>query len=185
MRSLSIFALLAVSASLASATTVSFGCTVNGAPGATYASGAGSATFNCSGFAAPLNSEITNISILGRTDYQFGNNPGPNTFQISFALPVGFSANPLISSISGGESSPGITGNTANLGSGLPTLSYSAFSVVGTGSTTAGAVFSGSGTLSVTYTYEAIQQNGNIPEPSTLALVGGILALAGIRKFRK
>ena len=33
-----------------------------------------------------------------------------------------------------------------------------------------------------TYTYEV--QGGGVPEPSTLALVGGVLVLAGIRKFR-
>ena len=36
-------------------------------------------------------------------------------------------------------------------------------------------------TISGVYTYEV---QGGVPEPSTLALVGGVLVLAGIRKFR-
>ena len=47
---------------------------------------------------------------------------------------------------------------------------------------TVGTVGSANGSVFVSYTYEAIPTG--IPEPSTLALVGGVLVLAGIRKFR-
>ncbi len=186
MRSLSILALLAASCTLASAATVSSLCTVASQGGTTlgtYNGGTGSLTYDCSGFSAPSGFEITSISVLGRVDYQFGI-PGTNTFQVSFDLPAGFSPDPNVVANTGGESSSGIANGTSTY-SPVPLASFAAFSVAATGSTTQGAVDAGSATIRVTYTYEAQQQNGDVPEPSTLALVGGVLVLAGIRKFRR
>jgi hypothetical protein len=175
--------LFVASVSMSSAATISFICQTGGQNSGTYVDGAGSLDYACTGFAAPGGFEITQVDILGRVDYQFGSNPGPNTFQISYTESIaGFAPSPLVVSITGGESSGGIVSATATLAG--PLASVANFTVTGVGSTTQGSVDAGSGRVTVTYTYELQQQTG-IPEPSTLALVGGVLVLAGLRKFRR
>ncbi len=187
LRSLSIFALLAASASFASAATVSFTCTAPSSvinPVGLYTAGAGTIDYSCSGFSAASGFEITAVTLTGEIDYTFASAPS-NTFQVSWTTPGGFSPSPLVVQQTGPESSgPSVTGSTSLL-SGLPVTSFSSFTSTGTGSTPVGSVSAGTGILTVTYTYEAQQQNGDVPEPSTLALVGGVLVLAGIRKFRR
>jgi hypothetical protein len=149
----------------------------------TYVGGTGSLGYDCSGFTAPGGTTITQVDVLGRVDYQFGG-VGPNTFQVSFTESTpGFAPSPLVVSITGSESSGGIIGGTTTLPG--PLVSLANFTVTGVGSTTQGSVDAGSATVRVTYTYEQQQSGGGVPEPTTLALVGGVLVLAGLRKFRK
>lgn len=183
MRSLSIFALLAASCSLASAAIITTSCTPDVGSGVvgTYAGGTGTVTYSCQGNAPAAGFQITAAVLNGQADYQFGSS-GANIFQVSFAVPAGFSVNPIVASASGGVSSGAIVPFLSNLTT-VPLPSFAAFTVVGTGSTPMGSVATGSGVLSVSYTVEAIP-NGQVPEPTTLALVGGVLVLAGLRKFR-
>ena len=184
MRSLSIFALLAASCSLASASVITTSCSPSVGSGivGTYAGGTGSVTYSCSGMAPASGFQIIAAVLNGQADYQFGSS-NPNTFQVSFAVPVGFSVNPIVASATGMVSSGAIVPFLSNLTT-VPLPSFAAFNVVGTGSTPIGAVATGSGVLSISYTVEAIPNTGGVPEPSTLALVGGVLVLAGLRKFR-
>jgi hypothetical protein len=184
LRSLSVLALLVASVSAASANTISFLCLQAGTPIGTYINGVGSLDYSCSGFSAPAGFNITSVTILGRVDYQFGQ-PGSNTFQVSFTESIpGFSPSPLVVANAGGEASSGIANGTTTLAG--PLASLAAFTVTGASSTTLGAVDAGSASVRVTYTYELQQQPPTgTPEPSTLALVGGVLVLAGLRKFRR
>ena len=189
MRYLSIFTLLVASSSLASAAFITGFCTPTPGSGVvgTYAGGSGTVSYSCNGTGAAVTAgfQIIAGSLTLQTDYQFGS-AGLNTFQVSVGVP-GFTANPLVAFTSATGSSSGAstpvtsTLNGTPLGSGI---SVAAFVVTGTGSVTAGSVASGSGLLSYSYTVEAVQPAGQIPEPTTLALVGGVLVLAGLRKFR-
>ena len=183
MRYLSIFTLLVASSSLASATIITTTCSA--APSSTFTNGTGTATYSCNGSGAiAAGSQIIAMSLTGSVDYAFGGN-GTNTFQVSWAVPAGFAPSPLVVAITGGASSGGVVSGTSNLGSGLPTTSpFAAFTVVGMASTPQGTVDAGSSRLQVSYTIESIPNAGGVPEPTTLALVGGVLVLAGIRKFR-
>ena len=188
MRYLSIFTLLVASSSLASAAFITGFCTPTpgSGPVGTFAGGTGTVSYACGGSGAvAAGFEIIAGSLTLQTDYQFGSG-GLNTFQVSIPVP-GYTANPLVAVTSATGSSSGAstavtsTLNGTPLGSGV---SVAAFVVTGTGSMTSGSVATGSGLLSYSYTVEAVQNTGGVPEPSTLALVGGVLVLAGIRKFR-
>ncbi len=183
MRSLSIFTLLAASCSLASATIITTSCTPTTPD--FYNAGAGTVTYSCNGSGAIASGfQIIAASLTGQVDYAFGGN-GSNTFQVSFAVPANYLPSPMVVSITGGPSSGGIVSGTSSLTVGLPSsAAIAAFTVIGTGSVPSGTVDAGSGRLMVSYTIEAIPNNGGVPEPSTLALVGGVLVLAGMRKFR-
>ena len=189
MRYLSIFTLLVASSSLASATIISGFCTPTpgSGPVGTYASGTGTVSYSCGGTGGGVAAGFQVIagSLTLQTDYQFGS-AGLNTFQVSIPV-AGYTANPLVAFTSAtGSSSGGSTAVTSTL-NGTPLASgvnVAAFVVTGTGSTTSGSVATGSGLLSYSYTVEAVQNTGGVPEPTTLALVGGVLVLAGIRKFR-
>jgi hypothetical protein len=184
MRYFSIFGVAVVATQLACAEIISFDCSVGGHSIGSYADGSGALDYSCPGFDAPALFEITAVSIEGRVDYQFGANPGPNTFEVSWALPAGWVPTPLVVSNTGGESStPPIPSSTSNL-TGLPTLSIANFVVTGTGSTPQGTVASGAAALTVTYTYEIIPNDG-VPEPASLGLVGFALAVAGVWRIRR
>ena len=181
MRYLSIFTLLVASSSLASASIISGFCTQS--PGF-YGGGAGTNVYSCNGVAPGVGFQIIAGSLTLTVDYSGGGSAGTNTFQVSIPVP-GFSPNPLVGVSSGGTSSPPQIPVTSTLNA-VPFAngtSLANFSVTGTGSTT-GSVAAGSGTLAYSYTVEAVQQGGQVPEPTTLALVGGVLVLAGLRKFR-
>jgi len=188
MRFLSIFALAVASCTLASATTVSFSCQPLDQPAILPPSNvinAGSTTVTCSGsgpagaFTGGAGDILTNINLSFIGTFQDGD-PTNGTHQLSFAgssSQGGFAAtntssgpgfgglellnfvdfNPNVASIA----SFIFTLNTASIGQSIP--NSASYSVYGT------------------YTYEVAP---GIPEPSTLALVGGVLVLAGIRKFR-
>ena len=188
MRYLSIFTLLVASSSLASAAFITGFCTPTpgSGPVGTFAGGTGTVSYACGGSGAvAAGFQVIAGSLTLQTDYQFGSG-GLNTFQVSIPVP-GYTANPLVAVTSATGSSSGAstavtsTLNGTPLGSGV---SVAAFVVTGTGSMTSGSVATGSGLLSYSYTVEAVQNTGGVPEPSTLALVGGVLVLAGIRKFR-
>ena len=181
MRYLSIFTLLVASSSLASASIISGTCT----PGGLYGGGTGTITYACNGATVGAGFQIIAGSLTLGVNYLNGGAVGTNTFQVSIPVP-GFSPNPLVGASSGGSGSTPVTFVTSTLNA-VPFadgVSLTNFTVTGTGSTTSGSVAAGSGTLSYSYTVEAVPNNGQIPEPTTLALVGGVLVLAGIRKFR-
>jgi len=193
MRSISIFTLLVASASFASATVVTFNCqaldTQAVSPGSPATlTGGGTSQVTCSGmgpggsFQAPALNQITNFRLSFLGTFQDGD-PNNGTHQLSFAgasSQGGFAAtNTSAGSGFGGLDLPNFvnsntigdrpqfvfTVTTANVGINLPN--------------------SASHSVTGTYTYELIPTNDPaIPEPSTLALVGGVLILAGIRKFR-
>ena len=181
MRYLSIFTLLVASSSLASASIISGTCT----PSGFFSGGAGTNVYSCNGATVAAGFQIIAGSLTLTVDYLNGGTVGTNTFQVSIPVP-GFSPNPLVGVSSGGTSSPPQIPVTSTLNA-VPFAngaSLANFTVTGTGSTTSGSVAAGSGVLSYSYTVEAVQQGGQVPEPTTLALVGGVLVLAGIRKFR-
>ena len=184
MRSLSIFTLLAASCSLASATVISSTCVPNIGIGniGLYAGGAGTVTYNCAGVAPGANFQIISAVLTGTADYLQGSS-NMNTFQVSFAVPAGFSVNPIVASATGMTSSGTVVPFLSSLTT-VPLASFAAFNVISTGTTPMGSVAAGSGVLSIAYTVEAISNTGGVPEPSTLALVGGVLVLAGLRKSR-
>ncbi len=188
MRYLSIFTLLVASSSLASATIITGFCAPTPGSGivGTYNGGTGTVSYSCNGSGAvAAGFQVIAGSLTLQTDYQFGS-AGLNTCQVSIPV-AGYTANPLVAFTSATGSSSGSstavtsTLNGTPLGSGV---SVAAFVVTGTGSVTSGSVASGAGLLSYSYTVEAVQNTGGVPEPSTLALVGGVLVLAGLRKFR-
>ncbi len=143
----------------------------------------GSTTVSCAGFTAPSGSLITNVSFnfLG-TFSDSDNSNGTHQLIFNGTTPWG-SFGPLATT-SGVD--VGSTGTQTGLTPGAPGVnSIAAFLVTVTTSGADGLVLPESGqyTVRAVYTYEAEQQSG-VPEPSTLALVGGVLVLAGIRKFR-
>jgi len=188
LRSISIFTLLVASASFASATVVNFTCqnldTQAVTPGfpSTLTNG-GSTTVNCGAVTAPnaLN-QITNFTLSFGGSFQDGD-PSNGIHQISFT---------------GSSSAGGFATTNTSAGSSIGSLDISNFinsNAIGnraafiftTTTANVGANLPNSASYSVfgTYTYELIPTNDPaIPEPSTLALVGGVLILAGIRKFR-
>ena len=191
MRYLSIFTLLVASSSLASAAFITGTCTAT--PSAfgtttvgTYGGGTGTVTYNCAGTGSAVLAgfQIIAGSLTLQADYSFGVANQQNTFSVSIPV-AGNTPNPLVASATGfGNSSSQTLGvstlNGVPLGSGV---NVGPFTFTGTGSTT-GGVANGNAQLSYSYTVEAVPNPGGVPEPSTLALVGGVLVLAGIRKFR-
>ena len=188
MRYLSIFTLLVASSSLASASIISGFCTPTpgSGPVGTYAGGTGTVSYACGGSGTvAAGFQIIAGSLTLQTDYQFGS-AGLNTFSVSIPV-AGYTATPLVAFTSATGSSSGASTPVTSTLNGTPLasgVSVAAFVVTGTGSVTSGSVATGSGLLSYSYTVEAVQQTGQIPEPTTLALVGGVLVLAGLRKFR-
>lgn len=177
MRSLSIFALLAASASLASATTVAFQCSPVEQQAIASGVNLGSSQVTCGGFSAPSGFDITNISYSFDGSFQDAQVNGNH--QLTFTV-----VNALFGSLDFTTGShPSISLATGALGSTLD-ASAQTFTVT-VANTVGGNNLPNSASYAVygTYTYEAQQQSG-VPEPSTLALVGGVLVLAGIRKFR-
>ena len=178
MRYLSIFTLLV---SAASASTINFSCAPsnnNAVAGAALVNG-GSTTTTCDAFAAPAGSVITNVLINFFSTFQDSVNNGNHqlTYSGSGAFGSFAAANtgidPNVSFVS-------TSGNTAqNVASTGGTWLFTTLvsNTVGTNVLPQASSY----TVSGTYTYEV---QGGVPEPSTLALVGGVLVLAGIRKFR-
>ncbi len=179
MRYFSVFALLAASASFASANVITIAC------------GPQMSTINFSTITSPLASTcaaqnfgggsiITNIS-LGFAGAFSDGNPN-NASQISFSgSSILGNFGPLTTGIDNLSSNTGFVQNLNPTVNATP--GFGAFNVNIT-TTSIGASVPDSAQYSVfaTYTYEV--QTPGVPEPSTLALVGGVLVLAGIRKFR-
>lgn len=194
MRSLSIFTLLVASASFASASIITNTCSATPNTGGAGLIGSyGSSTnlntvsYSCSSFTAPVGQQIIAVSLLGRADYSFGDaTVNSFTMNISGYSLAGFAnfSSSASSGPGGGDSSintPGSTAFTGSLPINNPTA-FAAFTATGTGSAV-GGFGSSNGRLQVQYTYEVIPSG--VPEPSTLAFVGSVLVLAGIRKFRR
>ena len=176
MRYLSIFTLLVASSSLASAAVISFSCSPVTNLGQSSPNPGGAV--NCSGFSAPGGSSVIAISYQYGIDFSFDtfvaptanitatiNAPGANDVSVKFI-------------------------NTARPNTGtvnVAAVDFAAFiagaSLV-TGHVGSAGVINSQFSARVNFTYEVDQTGGQIPEPSTLALVGGVLVLAGIRKFR-
>ena len=189
MRYLSIFTLLVASSSLASASIITGFCTPTPGSGVvgTYAGGTGTVSYSCNGTGAAVTAGLQIIagSLTLQTDYQFGGS-GLNTFTVSIPV-AGYTATPLVAFTTATGSSSGASTAVTSTLNGTPLaagFNLANFVVTGTGSTTSGSVATGAGVLSYSYTVEAVPNTGQVPEPTTLALVGGVLVLAGLRKFR-
>ena len=182
MRFSSLFTLLVSAASLASASTIEFTCTPSNnnsiANGALVT--AGTTTVSCGGFMAPSGSAITNVSFNFLGTYQDSVDNGNH--QLTFAGSSAFGGfGPVDTTISPTIGFAVASGGSAQLLASTPSWLFT----VTTSNTNGGNVlpYNASYTISGTYTYEVQDQSG-VPEPSTLALVGGVLVLAGIRKFK-
>ena len=177
MRYLSIFTLLAASASLASASIITMGCSQVVNTGQTVSPGG---NMVCGGFTVPGGSTLFSIVYNYAIDFSFNpltapggtasvnatiNAPGAYDVAVNFNN----TARPNVGSV---------TVNVADWAAFLAgaTLGTAHVGTVGVTSSTFDAL--------VTFTYEVNPPQGGVPEPSTLALVGGVLVLAGIRKFR-
>ena len=182
MRFASIFTLLVSAASLASASTIGFTCTPsnnNSIANGVLVTG-GTTSVNCGGFTAPNGSAITNVSFdfLGTYQDSVDNRDHQLTFSGTSAF-GGFG--PVDTTISPAIGFAVASGGSAQLLASTPSWLFT----VTTSNTNGGNVlpYNASYTIGGTYTYE-VQDQGGVPEPSTLALVGGVLVLAGIRKAR-
>ena len=182
MRYLSIFTLLVASSSFASAAIITIACgpqqsSINAGvvtPGALAA--------NCAAQNFGGGTVITNFSLGFSGAFSDGNPNNSSQVSDSYTSTVG-NGGPINTGIDNLSSN---TGFIQNLNAQTPgTPGFGAFTVNVT-TTSIGVSVPDSAQFSVfaTYTYE-VQQTGGVPEPSTLALVGGVLALAGIRKFRR
>ena len=173
MRYLSIFTLLVSAASLASASTISINCSQNVYVGQ---SGSGQSS-TCGGFIVPMGSSIIGVVYNYGIDFTFN------------ALQPGVAAITAALDGNGAADASGLAVTTANrplLGQvvvgAADWAAFAAGASIGTSYVGASsAVTSATFDTNVVFTYEV---DSAVPEPSTLALVGGVLVLAGIRKFR-
>ena len=176
MRYISIFSLLISAASLASASTLSTTCTQN-----VYMTQSGSGqNVVCGGFTAPVGSTITAITWGYGVDFQYNPlDPGPYTILAAFDGPGANDATGLSVTSANRPLTNLVNVALADFGlfSGGATF---ATSYVGASTAITGATFN----AMVNFTYEVQDQGPGVPEPSTLVMVGGVLVLAGIRKFK-
>ena len=181
MRYLSIFALLVSAASLASASTLAFSCVPNNNNAVTNALlvNGGATSVTCDGFSAPAGSLITNVSFnfLGTFQDSVENGNQQLTFSGTSAYgsfgPASTNAHPNVGfMVASGGGPQAIASTGGNWIFNVSTSNTSNANVLPDNA---------SYSISGVYTYEV---QGGVPEPSTLALVGGVLVLAGIRKFR-
>lgn len=185
MRSLSIFTLLVAAASMASATTVNFSCTPQNQPGinagALVNSGSTSVTCLAGGIDVGSGNLIQNLTLnfVG----SFNDSISGTNHQVEFTGTSSQGGFATTATSAGDFVGFAVVSNFVNTNPGTQTLASFVFNV--TTALAGGTVSpeSAAYTVSGSYTYEAQQQSG-VPEPSTLALVGGVLVLAGIRKFR-
>lgn len=188
MRSLSIFTLLVSSAFTASAAFVDFSCAPinNNAVlnSALVTGGATQVTCFAGGLNAAPGQQITNVTLNFLGTFQDSVSNGLHQLTFSGSSVHG-NFGPLNTNAAG---SVGFTDTPGVIIIAGPVASLASFVVNVTTSNTNGANVlpdNASYTISGQYTTEAIPtQGGDVPEPSTLALVGGVLVLAGIRKFR-
>jgi hypothetical protein len=135
-------------------------------------------------FDAGLNNIVTNLSL--RFTGTFSDSSGDVLHQLVFS---GSSIYGAFGSFATNTALDlGSTGLQVGITPSTPgTQTVAAFTVNVTTATGQGLALPSTGqyTVRATYTYELQDQGGDVPEPSTLALVGGVLVLAGIRKFRR
>ena len=182
MRQLSILALLVSAASLASANTISIACvpsnlsSINGGVVTTNTS-ATCAAQSASTFGSNL--QFTNLSLSFVAAFS-DSNPNNGNKLVTFA---GSSIYGNFSFPTGMAQFNGTTGFQTPLNASTPLSTAIAAFNVNVVTTVTGAIpDSAQYTVFANYTYETIPTG--TPEPSTLALVGGVLVLAGLRKFR-
>lgn len=148
----------------------------------------GPSPVQCPAFSV-LGGTLTGVTLTYFADYQFGNDPGPNTVRVTFDPqgPAGVTWPPdptLI--VSGGPSSPiPLPSDTANAVSGVSNAAFSSPFVINVSSVvTQGAVATSSGAVMVTYTFTppppvtltcpANTGTVGIPYSSALVATGGV-----------
>lgn len=145
--------------------------------------GGGTTSVTCAGFTAPSGSLITNLNLTFFGSFTETLNFVPHQLSFSGSSFIGnFGAFQT-----GSDTTQSNTGLQAAGSIALNTNSVSSFNVTVNTSTVGGQTLPDQGiyTVRAIYTYEVQQSGGDVPEPTTLALVGGVLILAGLRKFRK
>ena len=183
MRYLSIFTLLVASSSLASAAVITIACG-NQVSSINNQVVTASTSTTCGAFAgfAGFNTTTVSLSFAGAFSDGNPNNSSQVTFSGSSSLG---NFGPLVTATDNLSGNTGFVQNLSPIVVGAPVQGFGAFVVtVATSSTGASIPDSAQYSVFANYTYEVQVNGGNVPEPSTLALVGGVLVLAGIRKFR-
>ena len=184
MRKLSILALFVSAASLASAATISIACV----PSNLSSINAGvitTPTFaTCAAQAASSfgsNLQFTNLSLSFIGSFS-DSNPNNGMKQVTF---TGSSIYGNFVQATNSSQFNGTTGLVTPLNASTPlSTAIAAFNVNIATTTGVNIPDSAQYTVFANYTYETIPTTGDVPEPSTIALVGGVLVLAGLRKFR-
>ncbi len=196
-------ALLAAIAVNGFSATTSFFCTTNGLQPPTSTTGsitlAGSGTVTdgallCPSFSALPGDQIDSVTLDFFSSFNQNTTFLTVTSTFNYTAPVGFLPPGDLNVIVSGS---GLTGSATNLGARVETLlpgitNYSAFSVfVDIINNNAGFIGNSDGSVRVTYTTSTIPTqppppNGEIPEPSTMALMGaGLVGLAAVARRRR
>lgn len=182
------------------AATSSFFCTTDGNQPATGTNGSvllsanGSitdASLFCPSFSVLGTQQITTVTLDFFSSFNQNLTGNSVTSTFNYTAPVGFLPPGDLNVIVSGS---GLTASSTNLAArvqGLApgTLSFNSFSVlVDIANSSQGYIGNSDGSVRVTYTFEDVQQppSGDVPEPSTIALMGaGLVGLAAIARRRK